>query len=147
MFHVYMITNTITGRTYVGRSSNVRWRLKHHLDSLKGGYHYKTLMQEDSYTFGYESFECKIIGPYDEHEAGRMEIFMMKILRTQDPQFGYNYGDRSGSSKFAIKDRWRTPPHAWQPAFRRKFLEGQTRWRVNRLPYHEPKPIDESTPW
>lgn len=147
MCYVYMITNTITKRTYVGRSCNVRWRLKQHLDSLKGGYHQKALMQEDSYTFGYESFECKILGPYDKHEAGRMEVFMMKILRTQDKRFGYNYGDRSGNSPNAIKDRWRTPPRAWQPLFRRKFLEGKTRWRVNRLPYHEPEPIDESIPW
>ena len=144
---VYLITNTITKRTYVGRSGNTRWRIKQHLDSLKGGYHPNELMQEDSYTFGYETFKAWVIGVYDEYEASRMETFMMKMLRTQDKTFGYNYKDRSGNSKTAIKDRWRTPPMAWQPAFRRMFLEGKTSWRVNRLPYHELEPIDKSIRW
>lgn len=147
MASVYMITNTITGRTYVGRSSTPMYRIKQHLGGLRCGYHKNALMLEDSYTFGYESFECRILGSFDEFEAARMEVFMMKILRTQDERFGYNCCDKSGTSPNAIKDRWRTPPRAWQPIFRRKFLEGKTKWRVNRLPYHEPEPIPESVRW
>lgn len=146
-YSVYLITNTITGRTYVGKSGNPLWRLKTHLDSLRGGYHPNELMLEDRYTFGHETFECRIFGSYEEDEAARMEIFMMKILRTQDERFGYNYKDKSGTSPMAIKDRWRTPPRAWTRIFRRKYLDGNVRWRVNRLPYHEPEPIPDSVPW
>ena len=147
MLGVYLITNTITGRTYVGRSGHTVWRIKSHLDALRCGYHPCELMCEDSYTFGYESFECKVLGYYDDDEAARMETFMMKLLRTQDKRYGYNYRDKSGNCPNAVKDRWRTPPRAWQPIFRRKFLEGKTKWRVNRLPYHEPEPIPESVRW
>ena len=144
MAYVYLITNTITRRTYVGRSTNPRYRLQHHMNGLRYGYHTNTLMLEDRYTFGHETFECRVIGPFDEYEATRMEIFMMKVLRTQDERFGYNHLDKLGTSPNAIKDRWRTPPRAWQPIFRRSFLEGKTKWRVNRMPYHEPEPIPES---
>ena len=139
---IYLITNTITNRTYVGKSGLASWRIREHLMALKNGYHPVELMQEDSFTFGYESFTTKIFGSYEELEASRMEIFMMKMLRTQDTRFGYNYKDTSGNSKFAVQDRWRTPPFAWRPGFRKWFRENHTNWRVNRLPYHPTEPIN-----
>lgn len=144
---VYIIANTESGRKYIGRSYIPLWRFEQHKSLLRNGKHSSRLMQDDYFAFGYESFKFIEYGSYDEDEAARMEIFLMKMLRTQDKRFGYNYKDRAGTCKNAIKDRWRTPPRAWQPIFRKKFLEGKTKWRVNRLPYHEPDPIPESVQW
>ncbi len=144
---VYIIVNTESGRKYIGRSRIPMWRFEQHKSLLRNGKHSSELMQEDYSTFGPDSFEFVEYGSYEDDEAARMEVFLMKMLRTQDKRFGYNYKDRSGICKNAIKDRWRTPPRAWQPIFRRKYLEGKTRWRVNRLPYHEPEPIPKSVCW
>ena len=121
---VYLITNTITGKTYVGRSQCPPYRWRHHRTALKCGRHPVELMQEDSYTFGYDSFRVYVFGTFPEKEAKRIEVFLMKVLRTQDSRFGYNYKDKAGTSAYAIADRWRTPPNAWQKIFRNKYLQG-----------------------
>lgn len=134
---VYIIANTVSGKKYVGRAVNPDARFEKHISALKNGRHIVEMMQDESFMFGIETFKLIKFGSYYEDEASRMEVFLMKILRTQDERFGYNYKDRSGICKNAIKDKWRTPPRAWLPAFRAKYLNGETRWRVNRLPYHE----------
>lgn len=143
MQSVYIICNRINGKKYVGRSATPKYRIKIHFNGLKSGYHKNEMMLEDSFTYGYESFDFYIFGTYEKQEASRMEVFLMKILRTQDPRFGYNYKDRSGSTKYAIADKWRTPPQAWDRIFRSTFFKSKTDWRVNRLPYHESEPIVE----
>ena len=142
MAYVYLLRNMITAKIYVGYAHCPSRRVKKHISALKSGRHTNENMQEDSNTFGYETFTYSVMGPYDGHEASRMEVFMMKILRTQDSRFGYNYKDRAGSSVNAINDRWRTPPSAWVPMWRKKFLEGRVpEWHVSKYPYHGEKPV------
>lgn len=112
MTTVYTITNKITGRTYVGKTSR-RFppaRIAKHFEALRSNRHKVEMMQDDFNKYGEDSF--------DELEGDRMEVFMMKVLRSQDRRFGYNYKDRSGTSKYAIADRWRTPPRYWGCVFR-----------------------------
>lgn len=147
MSYVYLLRNAITAKIYVGMARCPSHRVKQHMCALKNGRHTNENMQEDSNTFGYETFTYSVMGPYDDHECSRMEIFMMKILRTQDVRFGYNHKDRSGLSVNAINDRWRTPPSAWVPMRRKKFLEGRvSEWHVSRYPYHGEKPVIDTTP-
>ena len=111
---VYLLRNDITGKVYVGvTGGTVGYRVAAHIRALRGGRHSVEMMQEDSHLFGPESFSYRTFGAYPNEEADRMEVFMMKVLRTQDPRFGYNYKDKAGINKNAIKDRWRTPKRTW----------------------------------
>ena len=119
MGYVYAIGNTKTKRIYIGRSGTVKGsRPESHFKALRGGRHTIEDLQKDYDRYGEESFFVKYLGDYDGGELCRMEIFMMKILRTQDRRYGYNYKDRSGTSPNAIKDKWRTPPSTWSPCHR-----------------------------
>ena len=125
MTTVYTITNKITGRTYVGKTSR-RFppaRIAKHFEALRSNRHKVEMMQDDFNKYGEDSFVVHYLDSFDELEGDRMEVFMMKVLRSQDRRFGYNYKDRSGTSKYAIADRWRTPPRYWGCVFRSGIKE------------------------
>lgn len=120
---VYLIHNNKTKRSYIGSTMNdPLYRVKKHFCSLKGERHRIELMQQDYDKYGKESFSYKFIGSFSDEETRRMEIFYMQLLRTKDPRYGYNYKDKSGTSKWAVHDRWRTPTKAWNNIFRKTYI-------------------------
>ncbi len=120
---VYVIGNKVTGRKYVGSSQNPKYRMGQHFEWLKIGKHSVELFQEDYNTYGVDSFETRVVGEYSFDEARRMESFLMKILKSQNSAYGYNYKDKSGTSKYAIKYRWRIAPRFWRPLTKKEKQE------------------------
>jgi group I intron endonuclease len=59
MKKIYIITNTVTGRRYVGRTKDVSVRFDQHLRRLRGGYHHNSMMQMDFNLYGAGSFEIE----------------------------------------------------------------------------------------
>lgn len=119
---VYAIRNKVTGRIYVGRSVVLKGLRPHkHFIELKAHRHKVDLMQNDFDKYGEQSFEVKYLGEYEGNKLKQMEVFMMKVLRTQDARFGYNYKDKIGTSKFSAEDRWRTAPISWHSGTRGLF--------------------------
>lgn len=103
---VYILTNTVTKKSYVGSCQSVKYRMKTHKYSLS--HHRRTVeqMQKDYDLYGWESFALKIIGWYkDWNDGKRLEKFYMQVLRTYDPRYGYNYKDRKALSPIKDKDR------------------------------------------
>lgn len=126
MTTIYTITNKITGRTYVGKTSRGRpsARVTKHFEALRANRHKVELFQDDYNKFGEDSFVIKYLDSFSDTEGARMEVFMMKVLRSQDDRFGYNYKDPIGTSRFSIMDRWRTPPRYWSGVFRSLVKQG-----------------------
>lgn len=120
MTTIYTITNKETGRTYVGKTSRLYppARISKHFEALRSNRHKVEQLQEDFNKYGEGSFVVKYLDSFDDMEGARMEVFMMKVLRSQDKRFGYNYKDPIGTSCYAVADRWRTPPRYWSPIFR-----------------------------
>jgi group I intron endonuclease len=58
---VYLIENSITGRKYVGSSSNVDRRIKTHKQHLETGCHNNRKLQKDHDMHGIESFKFIIL--------------------------------------------------------------------------------------
>ena len=58
---VYLIENSITGRKYVGSSSNVDRRIKTHKQHLEKGCHNNRKLQKDHDIHGIESFKFIIL--------------------------------------------------------------------------------------
>lgn len=125
---IYVIKNTVTNRAYVG-STNAALktaRPQKHLSALRSNRHIVELMQEDFNKYGEASFSVNYLGDYSGQELKRMEIFMMQVLRTKDPRYGYNYKDKSGTSKYAIQDKWRTAPCTWKAGWRNYSIGAQS---------------------
>lgn len=104
---VYLIGNDVTKRFYVGKTDCGRFRIKEHFCALRGNRHIVEDMQEDFNMYGEASFFVRFLGEYRGEELKKMEVFMMKVLRSQDRRFGYNYKDKTGTSKKAIEQRWK----------------------------------------
>ena len=121
MRHMYVIRDSVSGRVYVGSTRKPESRIKAHFYALRRRSHPVELMQSDYNAHGEAAFEFRV-GPLEPHWEGvRMEVFVMKLLKSQDPKYGYNYKDkRRGASRYAIEDRWRTSPTTWSAARSRK---------------------------
>ena len=113
-FYIYIITNKVTHKSYVGVSSNIKKRFENHRRALKRHDHPMEMMQDDYNKYGADSFVYKVFTKCSRKwESRRIETIVMKILKTQNPKYGYNYKDRKGNAPLAIADRWRTDPRNW----------------------------------
>ena len=97
--------------------------MEQHLRLLNRGEHPKKEMQSDFDKYGKESFEVKVFTSCkDGQQASMIETFVMKILKSQNPKYGYNTGDPKGNSPLAIADRWRTKPWNWSDSKRHYYF-------------------------
>ena len=71
---VYMILHNPTGRMYIGQSTKVEQRIKHHMTMLRAGKHPVEDMQKDFNEFG-EDYTITILGSAVGHYT--VEIVMM----------------------------------------------------------------------
>lgn len=116
---IYVITNTVTRKHYVGCTSDIKNRIAAHKKALKMHKHPIELMQVDYDEYGEDSFQVRIFSERKKMEsASQLETFAMKVLKSQNPKYGYNYKDRKGNSPLAFADRWRTYPRNWSDSRR-----------------------------
>ena len=93
---VYKITNTVTGKVYVGKSVDVKRRWVQPKDAFASGDprgRSPIAMVEDAKRFGKSSFVFEIIQEFDISEIplmGKKELEMVVQLETTDPMKGYN---------------------------------------------------------
>lgn len=74
---VYSITNTTTGRRYIGKSSNITVRLSLHRSQLRAGKHYCTTLQADWTSFGEAAFQFETVAKLPESEIGAAECALI----------------------------------------------------------------------
>lgn len=117
---VYMIRNTVNGKSYIGSSITPIFRIMIHFSNLKNGKHAIEDFQSDFDKYGQEAFECRVIL---EDAEPNMEYFMMKMFKTQNREYGYNYKDQGGNGSYAIASRWRIAPFYWTKLGRAAFHE------------------------
>jgi group I intron endonuclease len=101
---VYLITNKVNGKVYVGQTSNgikTRWRGHCAEVKRKGLRLYRALKK-----YGLESFDIKVLhGPHlSKEEVNVLEIKEILNHRSTNPDFGYNYS--TGGECSAIGVRW-----------------------------------------
>jgi hypothetical protein len=81
---VYSITNTVTGRQYIGASSRVKERVLNHLRTLSDGSHVNRLLQEDFAKGGADKFEVSVIASCQaDSEVNEMEAYRVQKLLSE----------------------------------------------------------------
>lgn len=140
-FYVYAIKNNVTDKIYVGRTCNPERRWQTHMYDLRARRHNVSDMTIDYHKYGKESFSFEVVGAYKtEDMAKTMETFYMKVLRSQNPAYGYNHLDRNGTSDIAILDRWRTRHCEQVDSYRTQ------QWQFHRI-YVLPKKYTHASYW
>lgn len=63
---IYKITNTKTGRAYIGSSVNITSRLAHHFNELSKGIHHCSYLQNSYNKWGKDAFDADVIEYVDD---------------------------------------------------------------------------------
>lgn len=89
---VYALTNDVTGRTYVGITSNPSRRKSAHLSALKRKAHTVEDLQADYDKYG-AVFSFRILEYVPVRATRNAEFAWSMKLRTYEREYGYNYKD------------------------------------------------------
>ena len=89
---VYVLTNTVTGKAYVGSSIDPERRKAQHLYDLEHGNHSVKDMQADYDEYG-DHFSFFVVDEIPTIREKSKEYSWMQKLKTLDRQHGYNYQD------------------------------------------------------
>lgn len=90
MFTIYLITNKLNGKVYVGKTIKKLWkRWSDHKSTALAGR--KTYLYDAMRCYGFETFDVvKIDGSDSEEELISLEKHYIKIFESHDPNKGYN---------------------------------------------------------
>jgi group I intron endonuclease len=101
---IYKISNTKTGRVYIGQSANIALRWANHVDGLAKGRHFNKVLSEDFQEYGLRSFAAEIIEKCKNDKAFLLERERHYIALYF--RLGYNLynniDDRSGTGRLFV---------------------------------------------
>ena len=98
---VYKITNTVSGRVYVGSSSNISKRWLAHKFLLKNGQHHSRLLQRSWDKHGADVFVFEIIVLFPVDLLLQKEQEWIERLNAASPRNGFNVLPTAGSQRGA----------------------------------------------
>jgi group I intron endonuclease len=94
---VYKISNTLSGRYYIGYSTNIDRRFCVHRNKLKKKYHDNIFLQRSYNLDGEDNFKYDIIHVCDtEEEAKAIELHYLTDLNIRDKLYNLNYNNSGG---------------------------------------------------
>ena len=98
MIGIYLITNMVNGKVYVGQAMDIEDRWVNHRAGLNGGYHVNKHLQRAWNKYGADSFSFTVLTECAEEQLNTMEEYFIFCLDSYDSRVGYNknYGGGSG---------------------------------------------------
>jgi group I intron endonuclease len=103
MIGIYKITNTTTGKIYIGSSINVDYRIKQHFKCLRGNYHRNSHLQLSFNKHKEISFVWDLICECDKNELLKKETEYILKYKSFDRKIGYNILINAEHSRLGVK--------------------------------------------
>jgi group I intron endonuclease len=120
MYDIYVATNLVNNKKYVGQSIDKDFRWTQHKRDARNGVKYPLYYSIRKY--GVENFSLELIEKVETHEeANFRETFWIAELKTQNRQFGYNI--KAGGAKGPLPD-----------SMKQDISEGLREYHANILP-------------
>lgn len=98
MIVVYMISNLVNGKVYIGSTNNINNRFSKHKSRLNNSTHHNNHLQNAWDKYGSDSFEFKTLMVCPDNERNHCEQMFMDLYNSQNRDFGYNIKDADGHS-------------------------------------------------
>jgi group I intron endonuclease len=99
-FVVYKITNTISGKIYIGSTKNFLNRKTHHLVCLRNKKHRNQYLQKAFDKYGEDKFIFEILEEnIEEQKLLLREQFYLDSYKSYNREIGYNLNPTAGSNK------------------------------------------------
>lgn len=90
MTGIYRIFNSITEKSYIGSSINLKHRRTDHFCRLKSGTHVNEYLQRSWNKYGAISFSFIILETCEDSNLEKRELFWIKYFKSDERDFGYN---------------------------------------------------------
>lgn len=87
---VYLLTNKESEKVYVGSSTDINRRYKHHLSSLKNNKHHNILLQREYNDNKQISLSLSILCYCTKEDLKKNEQYWMDYYQSYNPKYGYN---------------------------------------------------------
>ncbi len=92
--HVYIITNKLNGKRYIGQTKSLNNRMRGHTTSSKSNYLYNSINKYGKHNFELDCISCK------DENLDVLETCLIKFYNSLNKEFGYNI--ESGGNKNKI---------------------------------------------
>ena len=109
--YIYLITNNVTGKIYVGKTKHsIEYLYSEHLKNARRGVRYVSYLYRAMQEYGIENFTVSQIEECPLEILDDRERFWIKKLNSQNPEIGYNIqeGGNGGavrSKEFALTQK------------------------------------------
>jgi group I intron endonuclease len=87
---IYKITNKITQKVYIGLSSNIKSRFRHHRYYLNHSIHSNPYLQKAWDKYGEENFTFEVVEYCEKEVLQAREGYWCELFNVHDLDFGYN---------------------------------------------------------
>ena len=114
VYLIYGIRCKSNGRIYIGRTTNLKCRLKCHFDQLKLNKHKNELLQNDFNEQGINNFEVYILEDDIPIQDRNKEYDYMHKYNTYDKKYGYNYNDKTNIPRLTLEIKKEMPPNLYE---------------------------------
>lgn len=92
---VYLITNKVNGKVYVGSAQGFKHRIQVHASRLRRGQHHSWKLQRDFNVFGEQAFDVRVLLLCERKDLLMFEQRAIDKLRAVD--HGYNVSEEAGA--------------------------------------------------
>jgi len=96
---IYKITNTITGKVYIGSSKNIAGRWKTHLQMLRSKSHHAVRLQTSWNRYGFKNHAFRVIEFCSLKSILKREQHYLDRYKAYDKDHGYNVSHKAGSKR------------------------------------------------
>ena len=137
---IYVITNTINGKRYIGSTSDLKKRRREHWNALAGGYHQNRHLQRSANRHGLGAFQFEILEEANPADLKSREQFYLDRLNPEynmcpasDSMLGSRRSDETKArmSESAKRSSWiRGLPSHLHPMYGRKH-SNETRQKMS----------------
>lgn len=87
---IYIITNTINNKVYIGQSVDIHHRWMQHKADLRNDHHHNEHLQRAWKKYGEEAFEFRVLTECDEIELNNLEKSFIQEYKSYNGDYGYN---------------------------------------------------------
>lgn len=100
MVGIYIITNKVNCKNYIGLSRCIEYRFEEHKKGIRSNKHLQNSMKK----YGIENFEFKVLEECNDlNILGERERYWISVYKSNDPRYGYNKTD-GGEDSFRFNE-------------------------------------------
>lgn len=101
---IYCIKNKVNNKIYIGQSTDIYGRMRHHKSELRNNHHKNTYLQNSWNKYGEDNFEFYILEECDIDDLDTLERSYISKYNSMNREYGYNRESGGNAKKKASQE-------------------------------------------